>query len=407
MAPSLLHRRRIRHRNLALFTVAMGATAAAIYYTSNFVKTPQHTSKLRGQAWMEELLEGHHARIKDNLGATKEGFQYIEELLIRKGGLCQSRYMTTAEQLGIFLYAVVSDLPIRKLCERFQRSKETIGRVFHKVMQCFLSKGVYDFAIQPLQEGAPIANTIQYNYTYFPWFKDCVGAVDGTHIPVSPPAAARAAFRDHHGRLTQNVLAVCSFDMKFTNALVGWEGSTSDSTLWVQAFRCGAIQIPEGKYVLGDAGFPNCDLCLTPYRSIRYHLKEWEKAGLRPRNKEELYNLRHSKLRNVIERIFGVTKTRFRILTRPRAFAMKAQVRVVSALFVLHNILVNIWEAGEDEDNDQEEYEEDGEALDDGERTGQGYHITRGETTRAGAKRDAIAEAMWEDYCTRRGANVE
>jgi hypothetical protein len=147
MAPSLLHRRRIRNRNLAVFTAALGATAVGIYYASNFVKTPQHTSKLRGQEWMEELLEGHPARIKDNLGTTQDGFQYIKELLVRKGGLDHTRYMTTAEQLGIFLYAVVSDLLIRKLCERFQRSKETIGRVFHKVMRCFLCKGVYDFAI--------------------------------------------------------------------------------------------------------------------------------------------------------------------------------------------------------------------------------------------------------------------
>jgi hypothetical protein len=124
-----------------------------------------------------------------------------------------------AEQLGIFLYAVVSDLPIRKLCERFQRSKETIRRTFHKVIRYFLRKSVYDFAIQPLQEGAPIADTIQYNHKFFPWFKDYIGAINGTHIPVSPPAAIRASFRDHHGRLTQNVLAICSFDMKFTNAM--------------------------------------------------------------------------------------------------------------------------------------------------------------------------------------------
>jgi len=202
MAPSLLHRRRLRNRNLAVLTVALGAVVTALYYSSNFIKTPQHTSKLQGQEWMEELLNGHSDRIKHNLGVTKDGFLYIEELLIRNGGLRQTRYMSTTEQLGIFLYAVRSDLPIRGLCERFQRSKETIGRVFHKVMRCFLRKDVYGFAIQPIQEGALISDTIQYNYKFFPWFKDCVGAVDGTHIPVSPPAAIRPSFRDHHGRLT-------------------------------------------------------------------------------------------------------------------------------------------------------------------------------------------------------------
>ncbi len=42
--------------------------------------------------------------------------------------------------------------------------------------------------------------------------------------------------------------------------------------------------------------------CLTPYRGVRYHLKEWGRANERPQNKEELFNLRHSSRRNVIER---------------------------------------------------------------------------------------------------------
>src|SRR5215471_13726721 len=38
------------------------------------------------------------------------------------------------------------------------------------------------------------------------------------------------------------------------------------------------------------------------------------KNNCRPRNEKELYNLRHASLRNVIERIFGVSKKRFKIL---------------------------------------------------------------------------------------------
>ena len=34
-----------------------------------------------------------------------------------------------------------------------------------------------------------------------------------------------------------------------------------------------------------------------------------------PQSKEELFNLRHSSLRNIIERTFGILKNRFQILT--------------------------------------------------------------------------------------------
>lgn len=41
------------------------------------------------------------------------------------------------------------------------------------------------------------------------------------------------------------------------------------------------FMIPRGKYYLADAGFAVCDTLLVPYRSIRYHLAEWGRAGVR------------------------------------------------------------------------------------------------------------------------------
>jgi hypothetical protein len=62
----------------------------------------------------------------------------------------------------------------------------------------------------------------------------------------------REIWRDRDGNLTQNVLAICNFDMEFTDLLCGWSGSTADSTLWIEAVRAGAVSIPRGKYVLGS-----------------------------------------------------------------------------------------------------------------------------------------------------------
>jgi hypothetical protein len=189
MAPSsspqsLLKRRMKRNRKVLLITSILAATASAIYIKSRLLKNPQHTSKISGREWMEELIYGHHRRIRDNLGVSQEGFMYLEDLLVRKGGLVPTRYMGTYEQLGIFLYAVTTDLSMRKLAERFQRSTETIQRTYHKVMKCFLCKGIYESAVQSVSETAPLSDSITLNSNYFPFFKDCVGAVDGTHIGI-------------------------------------------------------------------------------------------------------------------------------------------------------------------------------------------------------------------------------
>lgn len=35
-----------------------------------------------------------------------------------------------------------------------------------------------------------------------------------------------------------------------------------------------------GKYYIADAGFAVCDTLLTPFRKVRYHLKEWGRAAV-------------------------------------------------------------------------------------------------------------------------------
>ena len=80
---------------------------------------------------------------------------------------------------------------------------------------------------------------------------------------------------------------------------------------------------------MGDAGYTNGPGFLTPFRSTRYHLKEWAASAQRPKKAEELYNLRHARARNVVERTFGLWKKRFAILRTASFFDIEDQVTYV------------------------------------------------------------------------------
>ncbi|KAI0037389.1 hypothetical protein FA95DRAFT_1507029, partial [Auriscalpium vulgare] len=41
------------------------------------------------------------------------------------------------------------------------------------------------------------------------------------------------------------------------------------------------LRVPVGRYYVADAGFPNCDALLVPYRGVRYHLREWQEVANR------------------------------------------------------------------------------------------------------------------------------
>ena len=59
----------------------------------------------------------------------------------------------------------------------------------------------------------------------------------------------------------------------------------------------------------------------------------------RPQNYKELYNLRHSQARNVVERIFGVAKKRFAILQETNEYPMPTQAKIVTGCGVVHNFI--------------------------------------------------------------------
>ena len=124
---------------------------------------------------------------------------------------------------------------------------------------------------------SPTPPEIRDSSKFYPFFCDALGAIDGTHIRCTATAADRDASRNRKGVVTQNCLAACSFDLRFTYFLSGWEGSTHDSTLFYDARRTD-FHIPNGKYYLADAGFASSEVLLVPYRSVRYHLSEWNRA---------------------------------------------------------------------------------------------------------------------------------
>ena len=63
---------------------------------------------------------------------------------------------------------------------------------------------------------------------------------------------------------------------------------------------------------------------MTPYRNVRYWLSDFRSGG-KAVGREEIFNLCHARLRNVIERAFGVVKARFPIFKKMAPYSFAAQ----------------------------------------------------------------------------------
>jgi hypothetical protein len=280
----------------------------------------------------------------------------------------------------------------------------------NQVVRAITSPAFYQSYISLPPPNVPFE--IEMSQKFFPYFKDAIGAIDGTHINATPPVKERARYRNRKGGISQNVLAGCTFDMQFCYVLSGWEGSAADGAIYQDA-RATDFRIPDGKYYLADAGFSSCQNLMVPYRGVRYHLREWTATGamyeqsfptdhcinssfFRPETAQELYNLRHSSLRNAVERIFGILKKRFKIVREFNDYPIEFQTMLVPAVCALHNFIILHDADDQIEINDEEmrvwveEARPEPGVLQGG--------ISAAETALANTRRDEIAQEMWVDY---------
>jgi hypothetical protein len=111
----------------------------------------------------------------------------------------------------------------------FVRSIETCGRKFDKVLRR-VSRLAADI-IRPVDPEFRIVHQRLKAPRFSPYFDNCIGVIDGTHVSIVVPAQHVVQQTGRHGYTSQNMLAVCDFDMRFIFVMAGWPGSLHD--MWV------------------------------------------------------------------------------------------------------------------------------------------------------------------------------
>ncbi|GMI72827.1 hypothetical protein like AT1G43722 [Hibiscus trionum] len=268
-------RSRKRHRNDNEFwdLVACALSYLYLYYVKYIHKEPCFTSLQTGEKWMHEMLSGHEKRCFNMFRMTQNTFRQLCIDLESKHGLLPSYRISTLEKVGLFVYILSKGASNRDVQERFQHSGETLSRIFKEVLDAI--DGLSSKILKPRDhEFKEIPSQIAYDTRYMPHFKDCIGAIDGTHIDVIISEEDQLRYRGRKGTPTLNVLAACDFDLLFTFVLTGWEGSAHDSRIFLDCISNPSLNFPKpppGKYYLADKGYPERNGYLTPYHKIRYH----------------------------------------------------------------------------------------------------------------------------------------
>nr|KAJ0213897.1 hypothetical protein LSAT_V11C400227860 [Lactuca sativa] len=156
------------------------------------------------------------------------------------GGLKPSRNMEIDEQVAIFLHILAHNVKNRIIICQFRRSGETINRYF--IRFCY---EVIRLHTRLLKKPEPVPdNSTDQRWK---WFKNYLGALDGTYIK------CLGLFPRY----------------KFIYVLTGWEGSAADGIVLRDALlRPHGFKVPRPGYYLVDARYTNEEGFLAPYRLL-------------------------------------------------------------------------------------------------------------------------------------------
>ncbi|XP_051229967.1 protein ALP1-like [Lolium perenne] len=276
-----------------------------------------HKSAVRHAAFprvsYDPMLQRDHERINLNYIYNSNNVEAIQMLRMRRdpffalvktfkerGLLVDSLHTSVEEQVAMFLHVVGHNLRFRVIHSTFRQSTENISRYFQQVLYA-------------------------------------IGELRGDMIKCVVPRSMSVTFCGRKLYTSQNVLAAVNFDMRFTYVLPGWEGSAHDARILTNSLsRPDGLQIPGGKFYLGDAGYACRPGILPHFRKTRYHLNEFSPRH-RPQNAKDLFNLRHSSLRVTIARAFAALKNMFKFLDQKPFHTFDTQVKLVLACCILHN----------------------------------------------------------------------
>lgn len=160
-------------------------------------------------------------------------------------------------------------------------------------------------------------------------FADCIGVLDGTHIPLYYINRARREhfYSGHKKRNTLNCMVVVDSNLKFTFVSARWFGSAHDSHIFKSSkLKKQLANSNYNGYLLADKAYPFSEYCLTPFIHPIDEL-------------EHEFNRRHVKARALVERTIGSWKRRFAFLLNPTRTSLNNTMMAVVASAVLWNFL--------------------------------------------------------------------
>lgn len=176
-------------------------------------------------------------------------------------------------------------------------------------------------------------------------FPHCLGAIDGKHIAIVPPANSGSYFYNYKGQHSVVLMAIVNAKYQFMYIDIGVNGRISDggvlqNTKFFEKLDNSDLHIPSSELLTGsNRNLPYVFVADDAFPLRPDMIKPFRQADLTSQERKIL-NYRLSRTRRTVENAFRIMASRFRIFYTHINLEPENIDKVVKACCVLHNFLI-------------------------------------------------------------------
>ncbi|KAL0148376.1 hypothetical protein M9458_056356 [Cirrhinus mrigala] len=287
-------------------------------------------------------MTGFREMLRVNVDDFYELLSMVEPF-ITKTNTVMRKSISAKERLSVTLRFLATGESFKSLGFQFRLGSTTIGKIVEETCEVLHNVMKDDYLKTPTSEGQWHKIAEQFHIKW--QFPHCLGAIDGKHIFIQPPANSGSTFYNYKSRFSILLMAVVDANYRFIYTNVGVQGRVSDAGLFAQSDLRAALDDRKLNIPPAEA-LPNTNI-IMPYAFVGDEayplrndlLKPYPHRQLQP--EQRIFNYRLSRARRVVENAFGILANRLRVFRTTICLNPNKAVKVTLAALCLHNFLRN------------------------------------------------------------------
>ena len=273
---------------------------------------------------------------------SKETFTYLCAKLsptLHRDNTSMRQAVSVEKRVAIALWCLATPAEYRTIAHLFGVARSTVCEIVHETCQAIVTVLLHKYIKFP--SGEQVDSAVDGFKTKW-GVPQCVGAIDGSHIPISAPALNHTDYYNRKGWYSVVLQGLVDHSYRFLDVYVGWPGSVHDARVFAHSALytrlSGGELLPSSKaitlngvniplFIVGDSAYPLETWLMKPFS---------QSAAVTPQHRT--YNYRISRARVVAENAFGRLKARWRRLMKRNDMHTQNIPTVITAACVLHNL---------------------------------------------------------------------